>query len=82
MEFVTIRVFDSGVEAHVLKNTLEFNGIKVFIKDEHIMSVHPISPAHGGFKVQVPKDQLEEAEKLIKMIDDGEFDLYKNIYLN
>lgn len=82
MDFVTLKSFDSAIEAHELKNTLEFKGIKVFLRNEHIMSLLPVSSRQDCFKVQVPKDQIPEAQEILKRMENGEFDLYKNINLN
>ena len=52
MELITVKVFDSGIEAHILKARLESENIPCFIFDENIVTLNPLfNFAVGGIKL-------------------------------
>ncbi len=66
MEFVVLEVYDEYVSAHIAKGRLEEEGIVCWLKDENIVTVHPlISIAVGGIKLMVPKHQEERAREIL-----------------
>lgn len=69
-------VFTSGtpVECHIVKGRLEAEGIPCFVFDENIVWADPFkSVLVGGVKLKVPADRVENAQKIIKSVEDGEF---------
>jgi len=67
MPFTAIRSFDSYIPASMLMQRLEEEGIKVYLQDEHTVTLSPMfSNAIGGIKLMVLDDQLERATELIK----------------
>lgn len=62
---------------------MQSEGLDCFIFDEYIVWVHPFwAVAVGGVKLKMPKDQIDQGEKIIglvkqgKLVDDnGEYDL-------
>ncbi|MCL4639271.1 MULTISPECIES: putative signal transducing protein [Olivibacter] len=70
MDFVTVKVFDNPVEAHLLKTKLESEGIPCFLQDEHIVSLNPLyNYAVGGIKLVIHASDAEAASSIIKEID-------------
>ena len=72
MSLVTVRTFTSPWDAYIVKGRLESEGITVFIANEHHIWVNwPLSNALGGVKLQVPNNQVEQAEQVIDLHMDG-----------
>jgi hypothetical protein len=72
MSFVTVRIFTNPWDAYIVKGRLESEGITVFIANEHHIWVNwPLSNALGGVKLQVSKNQVEQAEKIIELNIEG-----------
>jgi len=64
--FIEVRTYDNYLPATIMSQRLEEEGIKVYLKDEHTVTIDPIlSNAIGGIKLMVFKDQLERALELI-----------------
>ena len=62
---VTIAVFSFSAEAHIARAKLESYGIVTFLKDLNMIDADPLATiAIGGIKLQVPKDQAQEAKKI------------------
>jgi hypothetical protein len=71
MKYVTIKVFDSAIEAHILKSKLESEDIECHIFDENIVSLNPLfNYAVGGIKLKVNELDFEKAITIVKEIDD------------
>jgi DNA-directed RNA polymerase subunit RPC12/RpoP len=71
MSLVTVKIFDSGIEAHILKNKLESEGIQSFIHDENIVTLNPLyNFAVGGVKPKVNEEDKERAIEIIREMDD------------
>lgn len=70
MDWVTIKVFNESLQAHMLKSKLESEGIPCFLKDDNMVSVHPwASIALGGVKLQVKEVDVDKALLIIKELD-------------
>jgi hypothetical protein len=66
MKLKTLKVFDTAIEAHILKNSLEGEGIEAFIFDEHIVTLNPLlNFAVGGIRVQVKEEMYKKAIVLV-----------------
>ncbi|MDD3321789.1 MAG: DUF2007 domain-containing protein [Paludibacter sp.] len=63
-ELVTIRTFGSSVEFEMAKAYLESLGIECFSRDEIINRAY-IANVNGGAKLEVRKENAEEAIKLL-----------------
>ena len=64
--FIEVRSYDNYLPASIMSQRLEAEGIKVYLKDEHTVTIDPIlSNAIGGVKVMVYKEQLQRALELI-----------------
>ena len=71
MELITLKVFDTAIEAHILENKLEGEGIRCYIFDENIVTLNPLlNFAVGGIRLQVNKEDLEQAKAVLQEIDD------------
>lgn len=65
--FVPVRSYDNYIPAHIIKQRLEEEGIRVYLKDEYTVTIDPIlSNAIGGIKLMVYVDQMERALELIE----------------
>ena len=72
MSLVTVKTFTSPWDAYIVKGRLESEGISAFIANEHHIWVNwPLSNALGGVKIQVPPNQLEQAEQIIEIHMEG-----------
>ena len=70
-QLVTVAAFNMPYQAHLAKSRLEAEGIPVFIRDEHLISINWFySPALGGVKVQVPDVHLQEAQQILASTPD------------
>lgn len=75
MTFVTLKVFDQYIDAHLLKTKLESEGIRCFLFDENIVTMDLFySFAVGGIKLKVTAADLILAERILKEIE--KTDLY------
>ena len=62
---ITIAVFPFSTEAHIVRAKLESQGIVVFLKDLNMVDIDPLATiAIGGIKLQVPKDQVQQATNI------------------
>lgn len=68
--FIEIRSYDEYVSAHIAMGRLEEDGIRVWLKDEHTLSINPaMTHALGGIKLMVLRDQAERANEILRTID-------------
>lgn len=66
MEFKTICTFQLPHNAHLAKSKLESEGIEAIFKDEFTVQTHNfLSNAIGGIKIQVRKDDVLKATKIL-----------------
>lgn len=64
--WVTLQRYTYPHEAHPLKLRLESEGIRTFLADAHTIGVDPLlSIATGGVRLQVPIEQIEEAQAIM-----------------
>lgn len=71
MELITLQVFDTAIEAHIIKNTLESEDIRCYIFDENIVTLNPmLNFAVGGIRLQVNKEDFERAKSILAEIND------------
>ena len=63
-ELVTIRTFSSSIEFELVKSYLESYEIECYGKDEIINRAY-LASANGGVKLQVRKEQVDEAVRLL-----------------
>jgi len=67
MELKTLKIFDSYIEAHLLKTKLESEAIYCFLQDENLVATDPLySYAVGGIKLKVKKEDFEKAFKILE----------------
>lgn len=68
------RYFDPW-EAHILRARLEAEGIAASVAgDQHIMANWPMSVALGGAALQVPGEQVRQAEEILAAYHAGRFE--------
>ncbi len=71
----TVSTFTTGIEAHIVKCRLEYEGIPAFVAFEHhIWAMWSRSVALGGVRVQVPTAYLETAKVIVRKINAGEYE--------
>lgn len=68
MNLVTIRSFDSYINANIILGKLQEEGIICFLKDEYTATI--LSNAIGNIKLVVPENQAERAKELLKQFDE------------
>ena len=57
--FIEVHSYDNYLPASIMLQRLEEEGIKVYLKDEHTVTIDPIlSNAIGGVKLMVFRDQV------------------------
>ena len=70
MELVTLKTFESAIDAHILRSKLSSEGITAFIFDENIMTLNPLyNIMVGGIKLKVSEADLEKATEIVHSID-------------
>ncbi len=74
MQLVTLQVFNSAVDAHILRSKLESEGITSFIHDEHTVGLNPLwNVTVGGVKLQVNEDDYEKAKSILNEVQKSEY---------
>lgn len=70
MGLVTLKIFDTAIEAHILKNKLEGDGVLCFIMDENIVTLNPLlNFAVGGIRLQVNEQDLIKAKGYLSELE-------------
>lgn len=65
-ELVTVAVFDNPVQANLVKNELEAEGIQARLVDEHVVGMNwMLTNAIGGVKLVVRSNDYRDAAKLL-----------------
>ncbi|MCE3227695.1 MAG: hypothetical protein K0S32_2246 [Bacteroidetes bacterium] len=65
--FITLVTYTYNTEAVVLVAKLEAEGIKCFLKNEHLLSTQQfLSNAVGGLDVQVSQEDFEKAKQILE----------------
>lgn len=73
--FTVVEVHTSPWEAHVARALLESEGIPAFLGSEHIVAVWwPMSCAFGGVRLQVRREDVEQARAVLTSRDGGELE--------
>ena len=71
MELITIKRFDTAIEAHIIKNKLESEGIPSYVMDENIVTLNPLlNFAVGGVRLQINQEDTEKATAILTEIND------------
>lgn len=69
-ELKTVKTFDNAIDVHILKVRLEDEEIECFVFDENMVSVNPMySYAVGGIKLKVKESDFENANRILREID-------------
>ena len=67
MSLITLKTFDNSFEAHLLKTTLESEGIQCFIFDENMVSINPLfNITVGGIKLKINNADLGKALEILE----------------
>jgi DNA-directed RNA polymerase subunit RPC12/RpoP len=66
MERITVKTFDTSVDAHLFRIELENEGIESFIYDEETITMDPLlSNAIGGIKVKINVKDIERTKEFL-----------------
>lgn len=66
LERVTVKTFDTSVNAHLFRIELENEGIESFIYDEETITMDPLlSNAIGGIKVKINRTDIERTKEFL-----------------
>src|SRR5258707_88824 len=69
-KLVTLTTYTYNTEAYVLVAKLDAEGIKSFLKNEHLVSTQQfLSNAVGGIDVQVEESNLTKAVAILKKME-------------
>lgn len=74
MDLITLKSFDSAIEAHILKTRLESENIASFIFDENFHSAYPLfNLDSGGVKLKINPEDLQKANNILQKIQNGDW---------
>ena len=74
MSLITIQTCNSAIDAHILQNTLEGEGIECYIFDENIVTVNPLyGNAVGGIKLKINEEDKENAIAILSELAEKPF---------
>ena len=74
MSLITIKTCNSAIDAHILQNTLEGEGIECILFDDNIVSVNPLySYAVGGIKLKIHEEDKEKALAILTELAEKPF---------
>jgi len=74
MSLITIKTFESAVEAHLLRLKLENEGIQCFLVDENTVSLNPLfNIAIGGIKLRIDESDEPKAKELVAEMENAAF---------
>lgn len=66
LERITVKTFDTSVDAHLFRIELETEGIESFIYDEETITMDPLlSNAIGGIKVKINAKDIERTKEFL-----------------
>ena len=66
MSIITLKTFDSSIEAYLLKSKLESENIECFVIDENMITLNPLfANAVGGIKLNINDEDLKKAQAVI-----------------
>ena len=67
MKLITLQTFESPIDAHLLKSTLESEGITCVIFDENVVGLNPLyNVAVGGIKLKVVETDITKAIEILE----------------
>ena len=67
MELVTVAIFNTSFDAHLVQGRLSADGVESYIKDEHTIQTNPFyNVALGGIKLQVVNADVEKTVWLLR----------------
>ena len=70
LALLTLKTFDSSLDAHLLKSRLSNEGIMSFLFDENIMTLNPLyNIMVGGVKLKVSELDFERAQRILYEIE-------------
>ncbi|MFV0197066.1 DUF2007 domain-containing protein [uncultured Empedobacter sp.] len=70
MELITLKTFETPIEAHILRSKLESENIDAFVFDEHSVGINQfLSNAIGGVKVKIKEEDTARAMKVLDEIN-------------
>ncbi len=71
----TVSTHTTGIEAHIVRCRLEYEGIPAFVAFEHhVWAMWSHSVALGGVRVQVPHAFFENAAQVVNNINTGKYE--------
>jgi len=74
VQFVTVACYWNAINAWIIRNRLADEGLDAFVVDEFVASTYWLyANAIGGIKVQVPREQLPLAQKVLARGKSGVF---------
>ena len=74
MELITLKVFDSPIEAHILRSKLESEDIESFVFDEHSVGINMLyAQAIGGVKLKIRETDSERALCVLEEINNTKY---------
>lgn len=75
-ELITIAYFTDAIEANIIKGRLAAEGVRVNIADQHYITMNWfLSNALGGVKLQVFQDDVPKAKRILKDLQQGEYEI-------
>ena len=73
---ITVATFTGPMEAHIAKGRLEVEGIPAFLAHEHhVWANWAYSHALGGIKLQVVREHVEQAKRILRAHEDGAYEV-------
>jgi DNA-directed RNA polymerase subunit RPC12/RpoP len=70
MSYLPLRSFASYIDANLMLQRLQDEGINCYIKDEHTLTIDPLLiPAMGGMKLMVHEAHAQRAQALLQTYD-------------
>ncbi len=76
----TVSTHTTGIEAHIVRCRLEYEGIPAFVAFEHhIWAMWTHSVALGGVRVQVPSSHFDSAQTIVSNISTGVYESELNM---
>lgn len=71
MKRITLKVFNTAIEAHILRSKLDSEGIQCYILDENIVTLNPmLNFAVGGIRLQVAEEDFDAAKAILNEMDE------------
>jgi hypothetical protein len=75
-ELLVVARFFVPTDAYMLKSCLESSGVPAVVADAHLVQANEfLTTAVGGVRVLVPESHFEQAMKILKAFEAGEYQL-------